>query len=61
MRYDITIIRIGFDGTMAEKVALVGVSEAMALKVLDIYGQPGYDIKISGYSVLMKEGEEDVN
>ena len=57
MKYDITIIRIGFDGTKAEKVVLFGVSEALALKVLDIYGQPGYDVKISGYNE-MKEGEE---
>ena len=60
MKYDITIIRIGFDGTMAEKVKVVGVSEAMALKVLDIYGQPGYDVKIWGYTG-MKEGEKDAN
>lgn len=52
MKYDITIIRISYDGTTAEKIALVGVSEAVALKVLDIYGLPGYDIKICGYTEL---------
>ena len=51
MKYDITIIRISYDGTAAaEKIALVGASEAVALKVLDIYGLPGYDIKICGYT-----------
>lgn len=52
MKYDITIIRISYDGTTAEKVALVGVSEVMALKALEIYGMPGYDIKICGYTEL---------
>lgn len=60
MKYDITIIRISYDGTKAEKIALVGVSEAVALKALDIYGLPGYDIKICGYTdpENRKKGED---
>lgn len=62
MKYDITIIRISYDGTAAEKIALVGVSEAVALKVLDIYGLPGYDIKICGYinQESRKKGEDEL-
>ena len=60
MKYDIRIRRIGFDGTMNERIILFGVSEAMALKVLDVYGHPGYDVKISGYSYTkLNEGEEN--
>lgn len=55
MKYDITIIRISYDGTAVEKIALVGVSEAMALKALEIYGVTGYDIKICGYTELKGE------
>ena len=62
MKYDITIIRISYDGTAAEKIALVGVSEAVALKVLDIYGLPGYDVKICGYTDAesRKKGEDEL-
>lgn len=45
MKYDITIIR-------------VGVSEAMALKALDIYGVTGYDIKICGYTTELERKED---
>lgn len=58
MKYYIKINRTGFDGTISDKVSLVGVSEAMALKVLEIYGKPGYDVKINGYSEI-KEGENE--
>ena len=57
MRYDITIMHLSFDGKVIEKIALVGVSEQMALKVLDIYGKNGYDIKICGYKEV---GDIDV-
>lgn len=50
MKYDITIFRVSYDGTTAEKIQLIGVSEVMALKVLEIYGVPGYDIKIYAYT-----------
>ena len=62
MKYNITIIRISYDGTAAEKIALVGVSEAMALKVLEIFGLPGYDIKICGYTdpENRKKGEDEL-
>ena len=57
-KYDITIIRISYDGTAAEKIALVGVSEAMALKALDVYGVTGYDIKICGYTNNLERKED---
>jgi len=60
MKYYIKIIRTTYDGTIAEKVSLVNVSEAMALKCLDIYGKPGYDVKIRGYNE-MEEGEADAD
>lgn len=62
MKYDITIIRLSYDGTAAEKIALVGVSEAMALKALEIYGKAGYDIKICGYTdpESRKKGEDEL-
>ena len=60
IKYDITIIRITYDGTAAEKIALVGASEAMALKILEVFGLPGYDIKICGYTYPenRKKGED---
>ena len=61
MKYDITLAHIRFDGTASEKISLIGVSEAMALKALEVYGRPGYEIKICGYTELKVEDKGERN